>query len=183
MVCRLYVISESLSPSSPHFHFHISISLPRGGKKEKKEKQSSSQPPTSCRSVQALGIEATRQRWESHWSNALSDDTELDGLITSTAITTVRLPIGHFTLGPRFCADTPFAGVAGVYVNAWTEVLKLCRRLFGRGVGVLLDLHALPGNANGRDHGGTGDKEPGKFWGNKKSVKLLRAFHFRLNCC
>ena len=188
-MCYAYPYIISLLPVFPLFHFvnscFQSFYLPTLQQEDEEEEKvcacvcvCMTSKPTKFpnRSVQAIGLEPTRQRWESHWSNALADDIELDELITSAKITTVRLPLGHFTLGPRFCADTPFAAVADVYVNAWGEVLKLCQRLFERGVGVLLDLHALPGNANGRDHGGTSDREPGRFWGKKRSVRSLRAF-------
>ena len=109
----------------------------------------------NCSSIAAIGLEATRQRWETHWHNALSDE-EISFLAYTAHITTVRLPIGYFTLGSRFTADTPFAapGIADVYTNAWSAVLRLCERLCNVGVGVLLDLHALPGGVNTEEHGG-----------------------------
>ena len=69
----------------------------------------------------------------------------------------MRLPVGFFTLGPAHCADTAFAGApAQVHQTAWKHVLDICGRLHAAGIGVLIDLHALPGGANGDGHSGTG---------------------------
>ena len=84
----------------------------------------------------------------------------------------MRLPIGYFTLGAAFTAGTPFAGhVSKVYENAWAAVLKICERLFAVGIGVLLDLHALPGNANTEDHGGVSTHKA-ELWGSKPNLSL-----------
>ncbi len=69
---------------------------------------------------------------------------------------------------------TPFAGhVAQVYENAWSAVRQLCERLYSSGIGVLLDLHALPGNANSEDHGGVSTKKA-ELWGNKSNLTLAK---------
>lgn len=69
--------------------------------------------------------------------------------------TSIRLPIGYFTLGADFCNDTPFAPFTPVYENAWKCVKDLVARANDRGIGTLLDLHALPGGVNGAEHSGT----------------------------
>ena len=84
------------------------------------------------------------------------------------------MPIGYFTLGPRFTDGTPFAGdVAQIYRNGWDAVLRLCERLYAVGIGVLLDLHALPGNANTEGHGGVSTHKA-ELWGNKANLTLAR---------
>ena len=85
--------------------------------------------------------------------------------------TTIRLPIGYFTLGPDFCHDTPFAEQAEVYRNAWTSVKKLVAQCFSRGIGIILDLHGAPGGANDQAHSGTSSGEA-KLWGNKSNLNL-----------
>jgi Cellulase (glycosyl hydrolase family 5) len=78
----------------------------------------------------------------------------------------IRLPIGWFTLGPSFCQGTAFDGEPSqVYVNAWAAVKNLVRRCYDRGIGVLLDLHAVPGGANGEIHSGTSSGRA-ELWGN-----------------
>ncbi|KAL6717676.1 Glucan 1,3-beta-glucosidase 3 [Lecanora helva] len=124
-------------------------------------------------SLKKFGVEGTRHRWEQHWTSALSD-AELDRLAFEAGITSLRLPIGYFTFGDRFTNGTPFAtDVAKVYKNGWDAVLKLCERLHAVGIGVLLDLHALPGNANTEDHGGVSTRKA-ELWGNRANLALAR---------
>ncbi|KAF2484249.1 glycoside hydrolase superfamily [Neohortaea acidophila] len=107
-------------------------------------------------------LSRTKERFETHWRQYVNDG-DLDWLKDVAKCTTVRLPIGYFTLGPAFCARTPFERVAGVYADAWGCVLELVRRCSRRGIGVLLDLHALPGGANTGIHSGT-DAGVAEFW-------------------
>ncbi len=86
----------------------------------------------------------------------------------------IRLPIGWFTLGPSFCQGTAFDGEPGqVYVNAWSAVRDLVRRCHDRGIGVLLDLHAVPGGANGEIHSGTSSGRA-DLWGNGDNLDRAR---------
>jgi aryl-phospho-beta-D-glucosidase BglC (GH1 family) len=114
-------------------------------------------------SLQTLGLEATRAKWEQHWASAVSA-ADLSWLVNEAHCTSMRLPVGYFTLGKQFCVGTPFETVSEVYVNAWGAVRKLvaCARSYG--IGVLLDLHALPGGANGDAHSGTSSGRA-EFWG------------------
>ena len=104
--------------------------------------------------VRHEGVEAARKRFEIHWANYVSD-SDLDWLRDGARCTTVRLPVGYFTLGPAFCEHTPFKNVANVYRNAWKAVEGLVDRCYVRGMGVVIDMHALPGGANGNEHSGT----------------------------
>ena len=122
------------------------------------------------RSVKKSGFEATRHKWESHWQKALNP-SDLGWLAWDARCTTIRLPIGYFTLGPSFCAKTPFDGeVAQVYVNAWPAVKDLVARCYSKGIGVLLDLHGLPGGANNNEHSGTTSNKA-ELWGNRKNLE------------
>lgn len=85
--------------------------------------------------------------------------------------TTIRLPIGYFNLRPSLTANTPFATVAAVYTNAWAHVKTLVHRIHARGMGVLLDLHALPGGANPDAHSGT-DSGAAELWGDVANLDL-----------
>lgn len=88
--------------------------------------------------------------------------------------TTIRLPVGWFTLGPDFCRGTPFDGQpAQVYVNAWRAVRDFVGRARSRGIGVLIDFHALPGGANADSHSGTDSGQAG-LWGNGYFLDLSR---------
>lgn len=116
------------------------------------------------------GMEATRQRFENHWRNYVSD-ADLDWLKEVAKCTTVRLPVGYFTLGPPYCEGTPFKYVAPMYQNAWPAVKDLVRRCKDRGIGTLIDLHGLPGGANGGEHSGTNSGKA-EFWGSRKFREL-----------
>ncbi|KAI9823093.1 MAG: Glucan 1,3-beta-glucosidase 3 [Phylliscum demangeonii] len=124
-------------------------------------------------SLAKSGLDATRQKWESHWRGAVSD-SDWDWLVHSGHCTTIRLPIGYFTLGARFCAGTPFDGQpAQVYANAWSAVRDFVARARAHGIGVLLDFHALPGGANAEDHSGTSSHQAA-LWGNAGFLALAQ---------
>jgi len=105
-------------------------------------------------SIESIGLDATRKKWEQHWASALTD-VDLKWLVYEAKCTSIRLPIGYFTLGRHFCFGTPFEDVAKIYKRIWAAVQNLVQRAAEAGIGVLLDLHALPGAANRDAHSGT----------------------------
>ncbi|KUJ09149.1 glycoside hydrolase [Mollisia scopiformis] len=117
------------------------------------------------------GPDTTRAKWEAHWNNALSAD-DLNWLVNIAHANMLRLPIGWFTLGPAYCTGTAFDGApAQVYVNAWAAVRTLVQRCHDVGIGVLIDLHALPGGANPDIHSGTSSGVAG-LWENAANLNL-----------
>ncbi|EMD00666.1 glycoside hydrolase family 5 protein [Baudoinia panamericana UAMH 10762] len=116
------------------------------------------------------GPDKARERFERHWHEYVSD-ADLDWLRDAGHCTTVRLPIGYFSLGPPYCEGTPFQPVAAVYQNAWAAVKQLVQRCHQRGVGVLIDLHGLPGGANAQDHSGTNFGKA-ELWGSRRHQDL-----------
>ena len=103
---------------------------------------------------------------------ALSDQN-IEFLANEAHCTAVRIPIGHFTLGPAFTERTSFRDVADVYENAWSIVMALCARLYARGIGNLIDFHGLPGGANGQEHGGTSSKRAA-MWEDERYRELAK---------
>jgi aryl-phospho-beta-D-glucosidase BglC (GH1 family) len=86
--------------------------------------------------------------------------------------TSIRLPIGYFTLGPTYCSGTPFDGQpAQVYINAWAAVKAFVLKARSYGIGVLIDLHALPGGANSDAHSGTSSGKA-DLWNNPVNLAL-----------
>lgn len=80
--------------------------------------------------------------------------------------------MGYFTLGPAFSVGTLFTPrVANVYINAWAAVKKLVSRCLEYDIGVLLDLHAVPGGANGEAHSGTSSGKV-ELWGKSTNLDL-----------
>ena len=59
--------------------------------------------------VKVESLEKARERFERHWREYVSD-ADLDWLKDKSKCTTVRLPIGFFTLGPQYCEHTAFQG-------------------------------------------------------------------------
>ncbi|KAI4273148.1 MAG: hypothetical protein L6R38_006412 [Xanthoria sp. 2 TBL-2021] len=124
-------------------------------------------------SLSSRGLDATRSKWQNHWDSALSDD-DMNWLVNNARCNMIRLPIGWFTLGPDFCNNTAFAGEpAQVYTNAWSSVKRLVQRCHDHGIGVLIDLHAVPGGANDQIHSGTSSGKA-ELWGNSFNLDLGR---------
>lgn len=116
------------------------------------------------------GIDKAREGFERHWREYVSDG-DLDWLRDVAKCTTVRLPIGYFTLGPPYCEHTPFQSVSAIYQNAWSAVKDLVSRCHQRGIGVLIDMHGLPGGANPQDHSGT-DSGKAELWSSHRNLDL-----------
>ncbi|KAI9727447.1 MAG: Glucan 1,3-beta-glucosidase 3 [Cirrosporium novae-zelandiae] len=124
-------------------------------------------------SLEETGLDETRAKWESHWSTYVTD-ADLIYLSRTANCTTFRLPIGYFTLGPSFCAGTPFEGDASqVYVNAWSACKSLISRAYSYGIGTIIDFHAVPGGANGEGHSGTNSGKA-ELWGNTAHLDLAK---------
>lgn len=85
--------------------------------------------------------------------------------------TSIRLPIGYFTLGADYCYGTPFEPYAAVYRDAWSSVRALVATARSHGIGVLIDFHALPGGANIQDHSGT-NSGAAELWNNVPNLAL-----------
>ncbi|KAK5165943.1 Glucan 1,3-beta-glucosidase 3 [Saxophila tyrrhenica] len=116
------------------------------------------------------GMELARQRFEKHWLEYVTDP-DLEWMRDVAKCNTIRLPIGYFTLGPQFCEHTAFKKVAPVYENAWHAVQQIVSRCHARGIGVLLDLHGLPGGANTGDHSGTNSGKA-ELWDSSRNLSL-----------
>ena len=125
------------------------------------------------RSLATRGLPTTTEKWEKHWAEALTDK-DITFLVDEARCNTIRLPIGYFTLGPQYCDGTPFQGApAQVYRKAWQHVLELCMKLATVGIGVLIDMHGLPGGANKDSHSGTPSPIAG-LWGNAHNLELAK---------
>lgn len=105
--------------------------------------------------------ESARYLLERHWDTWI---TQSDfQYLASIGINTVRLPIGYWNLGPYYCQDTPFAGVAQVYINSWSRIVRAINMAAESGIGVLVDLHGAVGSQNGQSHSGISDGATNMF--------------------
>ncbi|KAJ8611645.1 hypothetical protein MRB53_037869 [Persea americana] len=113
------------------------------------------------------GTDSAKSRFERFWQEYISD-SDLDWLRDTAKCTTIRLPIGYFTLGPPYCEGTPFKDVSKVYENGWSAVKSVVDRCQQRGIATLIDLHGLPGGANAQEHSGTNSGKA-EFWSSKSN--------------
>ncbi|BFZ58347.1 Glucan 1,3-beta-glucosidase 3 [Savitreella phatthalungensis] len=114
--------------------------------------------------VRAYGWEDTKTGLERHWETFITE-SDLDDLVKMGG-NSVRVPIGYFSLSrPELLAGTPYEPLGYLYGGCWSRVETLLRACRARGVGVLLDLHCVPGGANGDAHAGT-DSGRSEFWEN-----------------
>ncbi|EPS44796.1 hypothetical protein H072_1229 [Dactylellina haptotyla CBS 200.50] len=120
--------------------------------------------------VNTYGADAARQTFEAFWSSTMTAQ-DWTFLANTANVTTIRLPIGYFSLGPNFCRSTPFEQYSPVYTNAWQYIKQYIATAASYGIGTLIDLHALPGGANGDSHSGTSSHKA-ELWGNSKNVNL-----------
>ena len=156
--------SSELDAVTQYVHLHPGLPLPMAN---------------IDRSLAVRGVDATRMKWEAHWANALSDH---DLHFLTAYCTSIRLPIGYFSLGKFFTAKTPFEGTPSeIYDNAWSAIKSLCTRLHNAGIGVLLDLHACPGGANEDAHSGTSSRQA-NLWDEKWNLNAtIRCLQFIAN--
>lgn len=126
-----------------------------------------------AKSVKENGTDGARKRLEEHWSSYATDDDW--SWLQNNGVTSVRIPIGYWDIdGGKFTKGTKFAKYKEVYSGAWNIFKKKFVEPAGaHNIAVLVDLHGLPGGANGADH--SGEKSGGKaeFWGNSSYQALV----------
>ncbi|KAK7203624.1 glycoside hydrolase superfamily [Myxozyma melibiosi] len=119
-------------------------------------------------SVREQGVDKTREKWEKHWDSFVTEEDFK--WLADKHVNAVRVPMGYWTLGEKFVGGTPFAEnrVAEVYRSAWEKYKKMISTAGNHGIAVLVDMHGVPGGANGDSHSGV--KGGGKFFENSKLV-------------
>jgi glucan 1,3-beta-glucosidase len=88
-----------------------------------------------------------------HWNRFIT--REDFAWLAAAGINTLRIPFGHWILGPPYPYHPKYGPAPHPFVQGGIDVLD---RAFGwaeeLGLGILLDLHAAPGCQNGFDNGG-----------------------------
>jgi len=128
------------------------------------------------RHVKDSGSDSTREKYESFWSLFLSD-ADWDWL-QQHSVKSIRVPVGYWQI-PGYAKNTKFASHAEVYKNAWSIVKsKFIEPAGEKNISVLIDLHGVPGGANGSDHSGEVSSGSAHFWSNSdfqlQVVELLQ---------
>ncbi|KAI8323820.1 glycoside hydrolase, partial [Martensiomyces pterosporus] len=117
---------------------------------EEASKHARQRPESEGDLIEAMGDKA-KEQMEAHWDSwILRADFEKMARI---GINTVRLPVGWWVLGPGFTQGL-YDRHADVYVNALSYVARLIRWAAEFDIGVLIDIHAVPGGQNSDSHSG-----------------------------
>lgn len=99
-----------------------------------------------------LGADAA-PRLREHWRRFITREDFL--WLAGRGINAVRLPVGHWVLGPPYPHHPAYGDRAHPFVEGGIDVVDAAFDWASEcGIGVLLDLHAAPGCQNGFDNGG-----------------------------
>lgn len=115
------------------------------------------------------GVDGAREKFENHWSGFVNgDDWQW---LEDHDVTSIRVPLGYWEIdGGRFAKNTRFEKHAAVYANAWKIFKeKFVEEALKRKISVLVDIHGLPGGANGSDHSGEKSGGAAQFWSDESA--------------
>lgn len=127
----------------------------------------------TMQSIKNVGVDQTRTTLEAFWKSFMSNDDWR--WLKGQGVSGVRIPIGYWNIGGgKFVADTKFANLQSVYQNSW-DILKshFIEPASGYDIAICLDIHALPGGANGDASSGEKDGGSADFWGNQQYQDLM----------
>ncbi|KAK9431955.1 glycoside hydrolase superfamily [Lipomyces doorenjongii] len=119
-------------------------------------------------SVKDMGLDRTRSKWDHHYDSFVNN-ADWNWLVEKH-VNAIRVPLGFYVLGPDFVKGTPFDKVSGVYEHAWKKYKGMIELARTNNIGVLIDLHAVPGGANPDSHSGVSGG--GKFFSSSSHVSL-----------
>ncbi|KAG9016853.1 Glucan 1,3-beta-glucosidase 3 [Tulasnella sp. JGI-2019a] len=119
------------------------------------------------------GVAGAQSELEWHWDNFITEDhiSQLAGM----GINTLRIPIGYWSAGSKWTANSPFSDFGQVYDNSWNRVLRTVSWCEKNKMGVLIDLHGAYGSQNGQQHSGVSDGKT-QLFGNKAYIKQTQDF-------
>ncbi|AET39907.1 17-beta-hydroxysteroid dehydrogenase-like protein Ecym_5128 [Eremothecium cymbalariae DBVPG len=123
--------------------------------------------------VEHDGVDGAAEKLRSHYEKYV---TRIDWrwLSEDVGVTTIRLPIGYWHVDNGMFVDgTPFEKNRKVYskANSWDFVRAIFEEAGKYDIGILIDLHGLPGGANNESHsGGTGKM---RFFNNYKYMDYV----------
>lgn len=118
--------------------------------------------------VKKSGKDEARDKFENHWKNYMNDGDW--NWLQDHGVTAVRVPLGYWEIdGGKYAKHTKFEKYAkDVYKNAWSIFKsEFIEKANEKGIAVLIDIHGLPGGANGDSHSGEKEGGSAEFWGNQ----------------
>ncbi|KAK9470728.1 glycoside hydrolase superfamily [Dipodascopsis tothii] len=131
--------------------------------------------------IEELGVDGAREKWNKHYAEFIGP-ADWDWM-RDAGVNAVRVPLGYWVVGGVYedaVDSTPFgdSDVRAVYADAWAHYTSMIETAGQAGIGVLVDLHALPGGANADAHSGVVNDPPKFFSSSSKMDKALRAIEF-----
>lgn len=124
--------------------------------------------------VKNFGKDDTARRLNEHYRNYINKINWV-WLAGEVGVTVLRVPIGYWHVGNgRFVDDLPYAPLKGVYESAkpWDQLISLIGKARAYGIGILIDIHGLPGGANTGEHSGF-KNDSVKFFSTSKYVQKM----------
>lgn len=119
--------------------------------------------------------EGTKKLLEDHWISYVNDDDWK--WLQDNGVTGIRVPLGYWNIdGGKYTKGTKFEKYADIYSESWNIFKKnFVEPAANHNIGVLVDIHGLPGGANGADHSGETSEGKAEFWGSSSSQKLMES--------
>lgn len=130
--------------------------------------------------IQKFGVQDTISRLKKHYEEYI---TKIDwNFLTEKAnITALRVPIGYWHVNNgSFLNGLPFEALQEIYQGAkpWDYLKDLIATAKQNNIGILIDMHGLPGGANGDAHSGVRNNPPVFFKTKKYLNKIYEILPF-----
>ena len=135
--------------------------------------------------LRGLGPEKARKALENHWDNFINEGDWR--WMASHGVNTVRIPVGYFHVMAgsdnaelrSLLKGTEYAEFAEVYSGAWGRIVRAIETAAKHNIGVLVDVHAVPGAQNKDGHSGLSTGKAGLWHGlhasgnQRKTIEIL----------
>lgn len=132
-----------------------------------------------ARSVKNNGKDGAKDKFQKHWKEFLSGDDW--AWMKDHGVTSIRVPIGYWEIGGgQFAKGTKFDKYTWLYAEAW-PIFKshFVEPAADHDISVVVDVHGVPGGANGADHSGEKNGGSADFWNDfTAQLQMLDAYKF-----
>lgn len=126
--------------------------------------------------IQNSSVDDVARKLAEHYQS-FPTDQDWEWLKNEADITAIRIPIGYWHVeNGAFVTDSmKFSDIKEVYEKAkpWDYFKTIVEKARSYEIGVLIDLHGLPGGANGDAHSGEGNGQGATFFRNEEYVKTV----------
>ncbi|SCU83972.1 LAMI_0C05600g1_1 [Lachancea mirantina] len=123
--------------------------------------------------VKTSSVDEAAKKLSEHYASYVGPD-DWKWLKQVANVTAIRLPVGYWHVGNgKFITkDMQFHGLQDVYQKAkpWDHVRRIVMDAARHNIGVLIDLHALPGGANKDAHSGESNQGTNRSFFDKQSL-------------